>query len=162
MQGRKNTSSIFHDSGNYHRGNSEICLAHDQRPEYGFFGDEFYTIALSGTCIRIRRPAAASPSLVALSRTLLGESLFAYTYFGARRSGHTGLRMPDHQRVWGRLLHGLAPWASSSSRLARVDSIFCYDSIDQLVCAFLIYARRSSHGNRRLWVVLGLIAGIPA
>ena len=53
-------------------------------PEYGFFGDEFYTIALSRHLAfgYVDLPPLV-PALMALSRALLGESLFAYHIFPA-------------------------------------------------------------------------------
>jgi 4-amino-4-deoxy-L-arabinose transferase-like glycosyltransferase len=43
-----------------------------------------------------------------------------------------------------------------------LDSIFCYDAFDQLVLAAFLYVlvRFLRSGNRRLWPLLGLIAGI--
>lgn len=51
-------------------------------PEYGFFGDEFYTIAMSRHLAfgYVDLPPLV-PALVALSRTLLGDSLFAHHIF---------------------------------------------------------------------------------
>ena len=45
---------------------------------------------------------------------------------------------------------------------SALDSIFCYDSIDQLVLAGFLYTlvRFLRSGNKRLWILLGLIAGI--
>jgi hypothetical protein len=91
-------------------------------PEYGFFGDELYTIALSQHLAfgYVDLPPLV-PALVALSRALLGDSLFAHHILsGSRRSHNTGLHGTDHKRVLGQDLRRLTEcaWVHRRSHLA--------------------------------------------
>ena len=135
-------------------------------PGYGYFGDELYTIALSKHLAfgYVDLPPLV-PALVALSRALLGESLFALhivpALAGAVRLVFTCLIVKEF---------GGRTFAVSLTALGSIivpiwlglDSIFCYDSIDQMVLAGFLYVlvRFLRTGDRRLWILLGLIAGI--
>jgi len=135
-------------------------------PGYGFFGDEFYTMALSRHLAfgYVDLPPLV-PALMALSRAILGESLLAMHIVPALAGAGTLVFVCLIAKEFGGktfavMLSGLGfiivpLWLS-------VDSIFCYDSIDQLVLsAFLYTLVRFLHtGNRKLWILLGVTAGI--
>jgi hypothetical protein len=135
-------------------------------PGYGYFGDEFYTIALSRHLALgyVDLPPLV-PALVALSRLLLGGSFFAQHIVPALAGSATLVFAclivkefggKTFAVVLGALGFIIVPiWLS-------LDSIFCYDSIDQLVLAGFLYTlvRFLRSGNRRLWILLGLIAGV--
>jgi hypothetical protein len=135
-------------------------------PEYGFFGDELYTIALSQHLAfgYVDLPPLV-PALVALSRALLGDSLFAHHTFPALAGAATLVFMGLITKEFGG-----KTFAVSLGVLAFIvtpiwlgfDSIFCYDAFDQLALAAFLYVlvRFLHSGNRRLWLLLGLIAGI--
>ncbi len=135
-------------------------------PGYGFFFDEFYTIALSRHLAfgYVDLPPLV-PALVALSRALLGESLFALHIVPALAGSATLVFVCLIAKEFGG-----KPFAVALTALGfivvplwlSVDSIFCYDSIDQLVLAGFLYTlvRFLRTGNRKLWLVLGLIAGV--
>ncbi len=135
-------------------------------PGYGFFFDELYTIALSRHLAfgYVDLPPLV-PALVAFSRALLGTSLFAYHIFPALAGSAT--------LVFACLItkeFGGKPFAVALSALAFIgvtmmlgaDSIFCYDSIDQLVLSAFLYVlvRFLKTGNRKLWLLLGALAGV--
>lgn len=135
-------------------------------PGYGFFSDELYTIALSRHLALgyVDLPPLV-PAMVALSRALLGESLFALHIFPAL-AGSVAL-------VFVCLItkeFGGRTFAVGLSALGfivvpfwlAIDSIFCYDSVDQMVLAGFLYVlvQFLRTGDRRLWILLGLIAGI--
>jgi hypothetical protein len=135
-------------------------------PGYGFFSDEFYTIALSRHLAfgYVDLPPLV-PALVALSRALLGESLLALHIVPALAGSATLVFVCLIAKEFG----GKA-FAVLVSALGLIfvpfwlgfDSIFCYDSIDQLVLAGFLYmlVRFLRSGNKRLWIGLGLIAGV--
>jgi hypothetical protein len=135
-------------------------------PGYGFFSDELYTIALSRHLAfgYVDLPPLV-PALVALSRTLLGESLFALHIIPALAGSATLVFVCLFAKEFGG-----KPFAVALSAVGFIiipnwlglDSIFCYDSIDQLVLAGFLYTlvRFLRTGNQRLWIMLGLIAGI--
>jgi 4-amino-4-deoxy-L-arabinose transferase-like glycosyltransferase len=135
-------------------------------PGYGFFGDEFYTIALSRHLALgyVDLPPLV-PALVALSRALLGESLPAMHIVPAL-AGSTAL-------VFVCLIvkeFGGKSFAVALSAFAFLAvpiwmglfSIFCYDCIDQMILAAFLFAlvRFLRTGDRRLWIGLGVLAGI--
>ena len=135
-------------------------------PEYGFFGDEFYTIALSRHLAfgYVDLPPLV-PALMALSRALLGESLFAYHIFPALAGAATLVFVCLIAKEFGGKTFAIALSALGFIIVPvwlSVNSIFCYDGIDQLVLAAFLYTlvRFLRTGNRKLWIVLGLIAGI--
>jgi 4-amino-4-deoxy-L-arabinose transferase-like glycosyltransferase len=135
-------------------------------PGYSFFFDEFYTIALSRHLAfgYVDLPPLV-PALVALSRALLGESLFAVHIVPALAGSATLVFVCLIAKEFGGKAFAVALCALGFIAVPlwlSVDSIFCYDSIDQMVLAGFLYTlvRFLGTGNRRLWIVLGLIAGI--
>jgi len=135
-------------------------------PGYGFFFDELYTIALSRHLAfgYVDLPPLV-PALVALSRSLLGGSLFAMHIVPALAGSFTLVFACLITKEFGGKTFSVALTALGFIIVPgwlMVDSIFCYDSIDQLIlAAFLFYLIRFLRtGNKRLWIVLGLIAGL--
>ena len=135
-------------------------------PEYGFFFDELYTIALSRHLAfgYVDLPPLV-PALVALSRALLGDSLFAYHIFPALAGAATLVFVGLITREFGgktfAVLLSVLGFIAGPLWLG-VNSIFCYDGFDQLVLAAFLYVlvRFLRSGNQRLWLLLGGIAGI--
>jgi len=135
-------------------------------PEYGFFGDELYAIAMSRHLAfgYVDLPPLV-PALVALSRALLGESLFAHHIFPALAGAATLIFVGLITREFGgnafAMLLSVLGFIAGPLWLG-VNSIFGYDGFDQLVLAAFIYVlvRFLRSGNRRLWLLLGLLAGI--
>jgi len=135
-------------------------------PGYGFFFDELYTNALSRHLAfgYVDLPPLV-PALVALSRFLLGESLFAMHIVPALAGSFTLVFACLITKEFGGKTFAIALTAFGFIIIPgwlMVDSIFCYDSIDQLIlAAFLFYLSRYLRTeNKRLWILLGLIAGI--
>jgi 4-amino-4-deoxy-L-arabinose transferase-like glycosyltransferase len=135
-------------------------------PGYGFFGDELYTIALSKHLAfgYVDLPPLV-PALVALSRALLGESLFAMHIVPALAGSVTLVFACLITREFGGKTFAVALTALGfigAPVWLSFDSIFCYDSIDQLVLAGFLYVlvRYLRTENRKLWLLLGLVAGI--
>jgi hypothetical protein len=135
-------------------------------PGYGFFGDELYTIALSKHLAfgYVDLPPLV-PLLMALSRALLGESLFALHIVPALAGAATLVFVCLIAKEFGARTFAVmlsALWFIFVPLWLSFDSIFCYDSIDQLILAGFLYTlvRFLHSGNRRLWIALGLIAGL--
>jgi hypothetical protein len=135
-------------------------------PEYGFFGDELYTLAMSRHLAfgYVDLPPLV-PALMALSRTLLGDSQFAYRIFPALAGAGTLVFICLITKEFGGKTFAVAISALGFIIVPAwlcLDSIFCYDSIDQLVLAGFLFTlvRFLRTGNRRLWLVLGTLAGI--
>ncbi len=135
-------------------------------PGYGFFFDELYTIALSRRLAfgYVDLPPLV-PALVALSRLLLGESLLAMHIVPALAGSFTLVFACLITKEFGGKTFAVALTALGFIIVPgwlMVDSIFCYDSIDQLILAALLFylVRFLRTGNPRLWIVLGLIAGL--
>ena len=141
-----------------------IHLVH--APGYGLFFDELYTIALSRHLAfgYVDLPPLV-PALVALSRTWLGESLFVMHIVPALAGAVTLIFVGLITKEFGGQL-----FAVTLSALVfifvplwlSVDSIFCYDSIDQMILAGFLYTlvRFLRSWNRKLWILLGLLAGL--
>ncbi len=135
-------------------------------PGYGYFGDELYTIALSRHLAfgYVDLPPLV-PALMAASRFLLGESMLAFhvvpALAGAIMLVFVCLVTRELGGGWfsvlvsAMLVIGVPVWLS-------LDSIFCYDCIDQMVLAGFIYTfvRFLKSGNVKMWLLIGLIAGI--
>jgi hypothetical protein len=135
-------------------------------PGYGFFFDELYTNALSRHLAfgYIDLPPLV-PALVALSHQILGESLFAMHIFPALAGSFTLVFACLITKEFGGKTFAVALTALGFIIVPgwlMLDSIFCYDSIDQLILAsFLFYLSRFLRtGNQRLWLILGLVAGL--
>jgi 4-amino-4-deoxy-L-arabinose transferase-like glycosyltransferase len=137
-------------------------------PGYGFFFDELYTIALSRHLAfgYVDLPPLV-PALVALSRLILGESLFALHIFPALAGSFTLVFVCLIAKEFGGKTFAVALTALGFIAVPgwlMVDSIFCYDSIDQLILAAFLFClvRFLRTGNKRLWIVLGFLAGLAA
>ena len=135
-------------------------------PGYDFFFDELYTNALSRHLAfgYVDLPPLV-PALVALSRLLLGESLFAMHIVPALAGSFTLVFACLITKEFGGKTFAIALTALGFIVVPgwlMVDSIFCYDSIDQLILAAFLFClvRFLRTGNKKLWIVLGLIAGL--
>jgi len=135
-------------------------------PSYGFFFDELYTIALSRHLAfgYVDLPPLV-PALVALSRAVLGESLLAMHIVPALAGAVTLIFVCLITKEFGGKLFAITLSALIFIAVPlwlSLDSIFCYDCIDQMVLAGFLYTlvRFLQSGNRKLWLLLGLIAGI--
>jgi hypothetical protein len=135
-------------------------------PGYGYFFDEFYTIALSRHLAwgYVDLPPLV-PALVVLSHTLLGNSLPALHIVPALAGALTLVFLCLIIREFGGKAFAVALGALGFIFVPiwlNIDSIFCYDSIDQMILAGFLYTlvRFLRSGNRKLWPLLGLIAGI--
>jgi hypothetical protein len=135
-------------------------------PGYSLFIDEFYTAALSRHLAfgYVDLPPLV-PVLMALSRALLGESLLAMHVFPALAGAFTLVFVCLITREFGGRTFAVALAALGflgGTLWLGLNSIFAYDSFDQLVLAGFLFtlARFLKTGNRRLWIVLGLLAGL--
>ena len=133
---------------------------------YGYFCDELYTIALSKhLAFGYTDLPPLVPALHALSRVLFGESLLAIHIFPSLAGAATLVFVCLITRELGGRLFATCV-AALGFIIAPVwlilDSFFCYDSIDQLVLAVFLYllVRLIRTENRKLWIALGVTAGI--
>jgi hypothetical protein len=133
---------------------------------YGFFGDELYTIALSKHLAfgYLDLPPLV-PLLVAVSRTLLGESLLAYHIFPALAGSATLVFVCLITREFGGRLFAVTVAALGfiiTPIWLITNSFFTYDGINQLALAVLLYflVRYIRTANKKLWIGIGLAAGI--
>ena len=135
-------------------------------PGYGYFGDELYTMALSRHLAfgYVDLPPLV-PALMAASRALLGESMTAFHVVPAL----AGAIMLVFVSLITLELGGKRFAVTTSVLLCvsipiwlSLDSIFCYDSVDQMFLAIFIYTfvRFIKSENNKLWLFLGLISGI--
>ncbi len=135
-------------------------------PGYGLFIDELYTIALSRHLAfgYVDLPPLV-PALVALSRALLGESDLVMHIVPALAGSATLVFVCLIAKEFGGRTFAVALSALTFIIVPlwlMFDSIFCYDSIDHLVLAGFLYTliRFLRTGNRKLWILLGLVAGL--
>jgi hypothetical protein len=135
-------------------------------PGYGFFFDELYTNALSRHLAfgYVDLPPLV-PALVALSRFLFGESLFAMHIVPALAGSFTLVFACLITKEFGGKTLAVALTALgfiAIPGLLALDSIFCYDSIDQLILVSFLFClvRFLRTGDKKLWIVLGSIAGL--
>ncbi len=135
-------------------------------PGYSFFFDEFYTFALSRHLAfgYVDLPPLV-PALVAVSRAVLGDSLLAMHIVPALAGSATLILVCLMAKEFGGKQFAVALTALVFITVPlwlSVNSIFCYDGIDQLALAAFVYTlvRLLKTGNHRLWLLLGLIAGI--
>jgi hypothetical protein len=133
---------------------------------YGFFQDELYTIALSKHLDfgYVDLPPFF-PLLVAGSRFLFGESLIACHILPSLAGALTVVfACLIVRELGGRLFAvGLTALALITSPWWLIlDSVLCYDSVDQLALTVFLFfiARFLRTGDRRLWVAFGVTAGI--
>jgi hypothetical protein len=133
---------------------------------YGYFCDELYTIALSKhLALGYVDVPPLVPALHMVSRVLFGESLLAIHIFPSLAGAATVVFVCLITRDLGGGLFATAV-AALAFLVAPVwlilDSFFCYDSIDQLVLAVFLYqiVRLLKTENRKIWIALGVTAGI--
>jgi hypothetical protein len=133
---------------------------------YGYFSDELYTIAMSRHLAfgYLDLPPLV-PALVALTRAVLGDSLFALHIVPAFAGAGTLVFVCLISREMGGKLFaiGLSGLAFIVVPLwLTMDSFFCYDSIDQLVLASFLYVlvRFLKSGKKKSWILLGVLAGV--
>lgn len=135
-------------------------------PGYGYFADEFYSIILSRhLALGYVDVPPLTPALVALSQALLGQSLFALRIFPALAGAFTLVFVCLITRELGGKTFAVGLSALIFIFLPlwlMLDSIFCYDSIDQLILAGFLFTlvRFLRSGERKLWIVMGGIAGV--
>ena len=133
---------------------------------YGYFRDEFYYIAVSQ---RLDFGYLEFPSMIALitalTRALLGESLFALHFFPALAGALivllTGLMA--RELGGGRLAQALAAIAVLVAPVfLGMNSILTMDSFDELWWALAAYVvlRIFKEDNPKLWLVFGVVAGL--
>ena len=158
--------TIFSELDYGPRRDSESAIHLYTAPGYGYFSDELYTIALSRHLAfgYVDLPPLV-PALVALSRALLGGSLLALHIVPALAGAATLVFICLITREFGGKSFAVALSALGFIIVPlwlNINSIFCYDSIDQLVLAAFLYAlvRFLRSGNPKLWLLLGLLAGI--
>jgi hypothetical protein len=135
-------------------------------PDYGNFCDELYAIALSKhLALGYVDVPPLAPALLALDRALLGESYLAihllpalagalqlvFVCLIARRMGG---------RTFAVAVAGLG--FLGAQYYLMFDGFFSYDAFDQLFLTAFLYVliRFLQSGDRRLWLVMGAIAGI--
>jgi len=135
-------------------------------PGYGLFFDELYTIALSRHLAfgYVDLPPLV-PALMALSRALLGESQFAIHIIPALAGAATLIFVCLIAKEFGGKIFAVTLSAMVFIFVPlwlSVDSIFCYDSLDQMILAGFLYTlvRFLRSWNRKLWILLGLLAGL--
>ncbi len=135
-------------------------------PGYGYFFDELYTLALSRHLAfgYVDLPPLV-PALMALIRALFGDSLWVMHIVPALAGSATLVFACLIAKEFGGKTFAVALTGLGFIIVPLwlgADSIFCYDSIDQLVLAGFLYTlvRFLRSGNRRLWILLGAIAGI--
>jgi 4-amino-4-deoxy-L-arabinose transferase-like glycosyltransferase len=133
---------------------------------YGYMMDELYTIALSRHLAfgYVDLPPLV-PLLVAISRSIFGESLPALHIFPALAGAGTLVFACLITREFGGKAFAVGLTALgflAASFWLIVDSFFAYDSIDQLILGGFLFTlvRFLRTGNRKLWILLGLIAGL--
>ncbi len=135
-------------------------------PGYSYFIDEFYTAALSRHLAfgYVDLPPL-TPALMAFSRALLGESLFAMHIFPALAGAFTLVFICLMVKEFGGRTFAVALAALGflgGTLWLSLNSIFAYDSFDQLILASFLFtlARLLKTGKCRLWLALGLLAGL--
>lgn len=133
---------------------------------YGYFRDELYYIAASE---HLDFGYVDYPPLIAIitaiTRWLLGDSLFALHFFPALAGALVVLLagLMAWQLGGGRFAQGLAALAVViAPAYLGVNSLLTMDSFDQLfwVLAAYILLLILKKGKPRLWLLLGLVAGI--
>jgi uncharacterized membrane protein len=133
---------------------------------YGFYANELYTIALSRHLAfgYVDLPPLV-PFITALSRKIFGESLLAWRILPALAGGVTMILVCLIAKELGgkAFAVGLAGLAFLVAPVWLIaDSYLSYDAYDQLFLAVFLFVlvRLLQNGDRRLWILLGIIAGI--
>jgi len=134
--------------------------------KYGYFSDELYTIAVSNHLAfgYVDLPPLV-PLVAAVSRMLFGESLLALHLLPALAGSATLVFVCLITKEFGGKLFAVTLSALGfliAPVWLIVYSYFTYDAFDQLVLAVFLYVlvRFLRSANRRLWIVMGGIAGI--
>jgi hypothetical protein len=134
--------------------------------QYGFFADELYTIALSKHLAfgYVDLPPLV-PLLAAFSGRAFGESLTAWHILPALAGSVTLVFVCLMTKEFGGKLFAVALSALGFLIVPAwliMDSYFSYDAFDQLILAGFLYVlvRFLRSGNRKLWILLGAVAGI--
>lgn len=133
---------------------------------YGYFRDELYYIACSKNLDwgYVDQPPFA-PFLLAISRTLFGESLIAIRLFAALAvslvvfiSGLCAKEMGGGR--FAQILSALIVFLSPV--LAAMGTFYSMNPLDHLFWIFLIYIfiRVIKTGNNKLWILFGALAGL--
>jgi len=132
---------------------------------YGYLCDELYAIDLSKHLAfgYVDMPPIF-PALLALNRAILGDSLLAIHVLPALVGSATLIIVCLITRELGGKLFATALSAVAflvTPFWLMMDSIFGYDSFDQLALATFLYVliRLIRSENRKLWIALGLIGG---
>ena len=135
-------------------------------PGYGLFFDEMYTAALSRHLAfgYVDLPPLV-PALVALNQALLGESLLAMHIVPALAGSATLVFVCLITKEFGGKIFGVALSALAfivAPLWLLFNSAFTYDCIDQLILSGFLYTliRFLRSGNRKLWLLLGALAGL--
>ena len=133
---------------------------------YGYMSDELYTIALSKHLAfgYVDVPPLA-PLLMAASRLIFGESLLAIHIFPALAGAGTLVFACLIAREFGGKAFAVGLTALAFLAVPvylSFDSVFTYDCFDQLLLAAFLFAlvQFLHSGNRRLWILLGALAGV--
>jgi hypothetical protein len=133
---------------------------------YGYMSDELYTIALSKHLAfgYVDVPPLA-PLIMAAGRLLFGESLLAIHILPALAGAGTLVFACLIAREFGGKTFAVGLTALGFLIVPvwlTFDSVFTYDCIDQLVLAAFLFTlvRYLRTGDRRLWILLGTLAGI--
>ena len=132
----------------------------------GYYCDELYAIDLSKHLAwgYVDLPPLV-PALIALTRTLLGESLLAIHLMPALAGAATLVFICLITRELGGKLFATAVTALSCLMCQFwlcASTYFGYDSFDQLMLAMFLFllVRFIKTGNKKLWLGLGFTAGI--
>jgi hypothetical protein len=131
----------------------------------GYYCDELYTIDLSKHLAfgYVDLPPLV-PALIALTRALLGESLLAIHFVPALAGSATLVFVCLITREFGGKLFATAVSALCYliSGWVWMNTFFGYDSFDQLWSAIFLFllVRLIKTENKKLWIGLGLMAGI--
>jgi len=135
-------------------------------PDYGLFFDEMYTAALSRHLSfgYVDLPPLV-PALMALNRALLGESLLAMHIVPALAGSATLVFVCLIAKEFGGKIFAVALSALAfivAPLWLLFNSAFTYDCIDQLILSGFLYTliRFLRSGNRKLWLLLGALAGL--
>lgn len=133
---------------------------------YGYMSDELYTLALSKhLALGYVDVPPLAPLLMAAGRWLFGESLPALHILPALAGAGTLVFACLIAREFGGKAFAVGLTALALLAVPvwlTFDSVFTYDCFDQLVLAAFLFAlvRFLHSGNRRLWILLGALAGI--
>jgi len=133
---------------------------------YGYFRDELYYVALSDNpgFGYVDVPPAA-PFLLAVVRALFGTSLFSLHLLPAAAGGLFVLLSGLMVRKLGGGIFALGltlTCVTLAPQFVGMDSIYTYDTFDKLIWAAILYLllRLLQTGDERLWIPLGLCAGL--